>query len=66
MYNYMSESGIIKQITKTRKINAKNFNPMIVNSTMWQNFKNDYIQIQIDFLGSPAWINIKKSELKPV
>lgn len=38
----------------------KNFSLMIVHSGLFKDFAARHVQVLIDFLGSPAWINVPK------
>jgi hypothetical protein len=54
---------MVHKILETREIELKNLNPMVWNLVLKHNWLKDYVQAKIDFLGSPIWINIKRSEV---
>lgn len=45
-----------------REIEAENFSPMLTKSQLWQNFKNNCIQVLIISFSERCWINICKYE----
>ena len=45
-----------------REIKENNFSPMIVNSSLWKDFKCNNIQVLVNSFGGQQWINISRHE----
>ena len=65
-YNRMGESASKIYIYDVRPYAKENFNPMFINSPMYNRDSELYNQVLINFLGIPGqyvWINVLKSDI---
>lgn len=60
---YIDYDNSLKTGTDIRICEKKNFSPMIAHSGLFEDFAAGHVQVLIDFLGSPVWINVARRNI---